>query len=297
MRPTSVIFLILSVILIAGGAVTCVSAQRMADANGLDLFFQETDENNNGLEVTEFEPENVSKITLVLSNVDVNIYGSADKDAIELINFTKNSYEFTMANKNLTVDDSLSLMSLFRITSSGFHFGGLRHYLYFDRYADRTRAVNIYLSENSGVTAFDIQVESGDVVFHDLVRESDYTVTVQEGDVLFDNINMVSSMKVGVVKSGDITCDLQQLSRSAEISTGEGDVLIALTDNHYRAYYLNAPAGSINYFGRDEGKNLEIAPITVTSTLTVTSTSGDISLRQSKVPETSETPEEIQPAA
>jgi len=293
MRPTSVIFLILSVILIAGGAVTCVSAQRMAEANGVDLFFQETDEFDNGVETTEFDPEDVGKITLVLGNVDVNVYGGAERNAVELINFTKNSYEFTMAGTNLTVDDSLSLMSLFRLTSTGFHFDGLRHYLYYDRYANRTRAVNVYLADDTQVTAFDIQVGTGNVVFRDLTRESDYAVTVQQGDILFDNLGLVSSLQASAVREGSITADLQQLIKDADLSTGSGDVLVALTDNHYRAYSLSAPAGTVTYFGEDRGSQMELDPITVTSTLTVSSADGDIVLRQSRA----ETPAETEPAA
>lgn len=280
MKPTSIIFLILSVILIAGGAITCVSAQKMAENNGIDLFFQETDEDENGLETSGFNSDNVNKLTLELGDVDVNIYGGASRNSIELVNFPKNSYEFAISNKNITIDDSAGLMSLFKITSGGFQFNGLRHYLYYDRFSDRDRTVNVYIAVDSNVKSFDIQLKSGNINLYHIDTQADYRIRLGEGILLMDQIDSISQLDVQV-ETGSVTINGRELAGNSTIQVGTGDVKLSLSDNSFRSYALSAPDGVVSFYGANKGTAWEMTPLQVVSALTVTSAHGSVQLRDS----------------
>ena len=93
MKPTSIIFIIVTIILACAGVLMCISAENMAKDQGIALFKQEHDGNNNYVETyDDIDEASLKKLVISLKNADINVYGGAEKSRIELINFSDNSY-------------------------------------------------------------------------------------------------------------------------------------------------------------------------------------------------------------
>ena len=95
MKPTSVIFIIVSVILACTGLLLCMSAENLAVEQGVALFNQQGDSENNYTESFDIDEEYLKKIVVSLNDVSVNVYGGAEKSHIDLINFNNGSYDLT----------------------------------------------------------------------------------------------------------------------------------------------------------------------------------------------------------
>lgn len=284
MKPTSVIFLILSVILIAGGTVTCIAAQKMAATNGIELFFQETDENSNGIETHEFSETNTNKITFDLKGVNVNVIGNSEKSYIELTNFSKNTFEYSISNKNLTVDDSINLFSLFQITTGGIGFNGLRHYIYIDRYKDKQKTVDIYVAKGDDIKQFDISVDSGIIKISGIENQADYSLKVGDGSIKMDNIRIISTITAEIV-NGDFNIDSTSISGNIDVKVDKGNVNAAIKANSYRSYHLTTESGIINYFGEPKAKYFDIEPLNKTSSFNAQVKEGNINIKLTTVVE------------
>ena len=75
MKPTSVIFIIVSVLIICLGVLLCITANSMAADMGIPIFAQTGDAENNYTTTEVFESEELKKIILNFSDVKINIYG------------------------------------------------------------------------------------------------------------------------------------------------------------------------------------------------------------------------------
>lgn len=275
MRPTSIIFLILSVILIAGGAVTCVTAKKMADSNNIELFFQETDINENGIETHEFSETAVNKITVKLKEARVNLIGGSETSYIKLTNFSKNTFEYSISNKNLTVDDSINLYSLFQFTAGGIDFSGLRHFLYINRYKDKQKTIDIYINKNVDIKQFHIAVESGDITISDLSKQADYLLTTGNGDINIDDLKTISTI-TAEIGTGNFSIDTISLSGNIDIKTVSGTVYAKLRNTASRGYELSAANGTIEYFGEPKSKIFNLEPMNETTSFKADVQNGNI---------------------
>ncbi|MBQ4349683.1 MAG: hypothetical protein II768_00325, partial [Clostridia bacterium] len=113
MKPTSIISLIVAVLLVIVGLVTCFIAQNMAQSNGEQLFADHVDGNTSISE--EINLDNLERISVVFSSGRINIYGNCDTPGadhysdvskIELINFKENYYTLTRSSNMLSFDET-----------------------------------------------------------------------------------------------------------------------------------------------------------------------------------------------
>ena len=82
----------------------CISAENMAKDQGIALFKQEHDGNNNYVETyDDIDEASLKKLVISLKNADINVYGGAEKSRIELINFSDNSYNLTASKTQITL--------------------------------------------------------------------------------------------------------------------------------------------------------------------------------------------------
>lgn len=275
MRPTSVVFLILSVILIAGGVVTCVSAQKIAEANAIELFAHEFDENLNGIETHEFDDVNTNKITLNLKDVNVNIIGNAEATYIKLTNFSKNTFEYSISNKNLTVDDSLNLYSLFQFTAGGLDFNGLRHFIYYDKFKDKQKSVDVYINKQQDIKQFDISVGSGIITVSNIPKQADFLIKVGDGEVNISNMKIISTISVKI-DTGDFNINTVSMSGAIDAVIDNGNVYANIKNSNYRGYRLSAENGIIDFFGEPKSNVFNLEPIKETTSLNADVKNGNI---------------------
>ena len=144
MKPTSIIFLCLSVLLVVGGIVTCYIASGMARDAGIELFETSSDIEGNNIINNELDADGLNKVSLILKNADVAIHGGAESSYIELVNYGTNTYSYAVSNGILSVDESVGFLSLLNFTDTSVSFGGLRQYLKWRGKSGEPRSVNIY---------------------------------------------------------------------------------------------------------------------------------------------------------
>ena len=169
MKPASIISLIIAVLLVIAGLVTCFIAQNMAQANGEYLFAEEVEGSR---VVTEPLSEEITKIALVFSDAKVNIYGRCDREnsehysdtaKIEFVNFKENYYTLTRSSNLLSFDETGDITSMLKFWENGFSFKGMRYILNMEQIRefieqhkknqekdeDREKQINIYLTKEA----------------------------------------------------------------------------------------------------------------------------------------------------
>jgi len=167
-KPTSIISLIVAVLLVIVGLVTCFIAQNMAQSNGEQLF---ADNVNGNISISEeINLDNLERISVVFSTGKVNVYGNCDTPGadhysdvskIELVNFKENYYTLTRSSNLLSFDETGDIKSMLKFWENGFSFKGMRYILnmeqireFIDQYKnadeeDREKQINIYLTKEA----------------------------------------------------------------------------------------------------------------------------------------------------
>lgn len=292
MKPVSIIFLIVSALLIVVGLITAGVAGGIARAEGFSLVQAKGEDSAFRY---EYADDNIGKISLGIKNAEVNIIGGADKGCIELINFPEGMYEFSAANRTITVRNNSELFSVSGIASFVGSFRGLGGIVNYFNLAGTDRVVNIYISAETPITVVDCTLSEGDVNIENCDILADYNVSVDEGNITAKNLSTRSSLNV-TLGEGSLTaahCNMKQLtvkisegsaslsgsfdSVKAEIGTGDfscqlsGD--ISLTN-----YQLATNVGRVVIDGANFGGTAEKNDETVVSLIDVGVGMGDISL-------------------
>ncbi len=192
MRPASIISLVIAVLLIVVGLVSCFIAQNMAKANGEFLFSE--DRGSDLVTTVDLTDSETSKIELIASKVQINIYGRQDKSYIEFVNFKENYYSLSNANRVLSFDEIPDIKSMLKFWENGFSFKGMRYIFNFNNTVDESKdkVINVYLSNDKEIKIFDIK--SNDLVLNisNMTTGTDYNITTQNA-VIDGNVVRTSS--------------------------------------------------------------------------------------------------------
>lgn len=273
MRATSVIFLILAVILAFIGVVVCGIGASLAEEQGIALFDEVTDANDNLIYTYNYTGDGIKKIAVEVGECEVNVYGNSETAYIELVNFAQGSYDLSATNLTLSVVDNSNLLKLFSWGSEGINFHGFRHYLKALDFADKPRTINIYITGDSAVKQFDLTVgtgtlsmqdlrftfdltgavEAGSITLADITTTSDITIKAGQGSVSFDTVTSRSlTIEAG---TAEVDLDACYTLRGIKIDVAEGDVALDTLRPNFNGYIvgLQAPEGEIDYFGTKVG--------------------------------------------
>lgn len=281
MKPTSVIFLILSVILIASGVGVIFLAQGMAERENVALFSQTTDDDGNLIETYNYSEDNISRITLNLKEADVHIIGGADVSYIELINFPKSSYDLSVSSKTLTVDNKRGIFSFARIKESGFNFNGLRYYLNFTAYRKGDKVVNIYVSPEETVRIFNVNMEKGNAELIGLSGHSDYSIDIGEGDLSVSN---VSTQAVFNISLGKGNCDIEHsFIQTCGVGITEGNFSYRYDNIAEQSFFARTENGRVTLNDRERENPFEFSPMIYFTSASINVGKGDIALYCAKI--------------
>lgn len=205
MKPTSIVSLIIAVLLIILGLVTCMIAQNMANANG-ELLFSETREDGlvNTVDLTDSE---ISKIELIVSDAEINIIGRSDKSCIEFVNFRENYYNLSNSNRVLSFSEIPDITSMLKFWENGFTFKGMRYILNFakdsDRKTDAKKVINLYLTNDKEIKIFDIQADNCTLSIESMSSATDYNITVKNAEITTSGLKTSSSFNINSGESDD----------------------------------------------------------------------------------------------
>lgn len=220
MKPTSIVSLIIAVLLIILGLVTCIIAQNMANANG-ELLFSETREDGlvNTVDLTDSE---ISKIELIVSDAEINIIGRSDKSCIEFVNFRENYYNLSEANRVLSFSEIPDITSMLKFWENGFTFKGVRYILNFakDRgeTTDAKKVINLYLTSDKEIKIFNIQADDCTLNIESMSSSTDYNITVKNAVINTTGLKTSSSFNINSGDSADPARSVELNMNTAMVS-------------------------------------------------------------------------------
>lgn len=199
MKPTSVIFLIVSVIVICVGLAACFVATNMAEAEGIALYNQIIDENNNYVFTSDITDKGITKIEIHVSDCEVNIIGNAQTSKIELVNFSEGWYSINVTGKIVTLDETPDIAAMLKFWEGGFKFKGMRHIIRLGSSPSdegKEKSVNIYLTEDETVKIINSVIKNGSMNVISMHSSTDYNITIDKGSVSLLNSRTASTVSV-----------------------------------------------------------------------------------------------------
>ncbi len=267
MKPVSIIFCIISVILIVAGLITCSVGLVQAKAQGIQLY-DTKDENDEIVNTYDFSADDIGKIEINAGDADVKIVCGADSNKIEIKNYSSTKYLCQVENKSLIMQAGMNILSLTDLAQGEIAFKGFRYYVN-DFFSGKTlgrKSVTVYVTDTFDIKVFDINVGNGDVEIVDSNCDADYTVNVESGDILLKNIETSSNVTLKINKSGDVKLE-NVIAKSVNAYASEGefegevsaneifveagkDVTLACADDLEKYNYdLESPLGKISLLG------------------------------------------------
>lgn len=263
MKPTSIIFLIVSLAVVICGFATAGIASHLAVSQDIELGTVMAEDKNAYAE-PEFDAQNVGKISISLDKATVNVIGGAEKSYIELVNFTDGMYAASSSNRVFTLSDSTDFTSLSGIVSMVTNFKGLRSFVDYFGMRKLERTVNVYISGDYSVNAIDISLGEGTVNIKDNRTQTDYYVDIASGELNMINIGTPSAVKVEI-GTGNVNlsdCDIEYMS--AVVKAGNVDATAQVN-----RFSVNIESGDFNYgcYSALDSTNVKLA--TSVGTITV----------------------------
>ncbi len=246
MRPQSIVSLIVAVLLVIVGLVTCMIAQNMAQANGEYLFSEIRGEDN--VQTVDLTDSEISKIELIVEDAEINIYGKSEKSYIEFINFKENYYSLSATNRILSFDEIPDLMSMLKFWENGFSFKGMRYLINFsdmntEETEERQKVINVYLTKDKLIKIFDIKAKTGTITIKDMVTETDYNIvtedatvnastlktssalTINEGEDIKPAKNLTLNLTTAFINNLNVNADNLQMTANLFRCSGNGEII------------------------------------------------------------------------
>lgn len=245
MKVTSIVFLVISILLVIGGSVVLNKSVEMADEKNIDLFKQTLRDNGDLVETIELSDENTSKININLKNTDINIIGNSEKSYVEVINFNAIEYSTYNNNRTFNIENDLISAVIGRAEGGSIQFDGVRDYLRNDEYNKNEKRVNIYLSSQCVVKIFDINIENGNVTVENLDWLCDFYSVINEGSFACKNTPKISFVKAQI-KKGDVRLDKAYVA-NADINIENGNIEFSTPDSYVYDYNIESETGKIKY--------------------------------------------------
>lgn len=280
MKPTSIIFIILSAILIIVGVVLCVVGGSMAKESDA-LFCDRVDSDGNDINLQSLSKYELTEIDISVEGIDVNIIGQSPESYIEFKNVNSVTYDFTVNKGKLTVKtvNPFDVSSMIKLRENEGGFDGLRHYLKLGKYKDKTAELNIYITPTQTIDSVSVKAENGDVTVKDMTGKVDYTLSATKGNVVFTDSKTDEELLVST-DTGNFTFNMSKAG-SIEFSVKDGNgKILADEQYHYTCscelgeIYVNGKPKGQSYVGAFPQKEGEKVPATVKGEVS----SGDITI-------------------
>ena len=288
MKPTSVIYLVLAVILFFGGFGMCRYAEKLAADRNQPIYDQEIAEDGSTLYTYEIDNTAVASLKLVFSGVDVTVKSSPDETSrVELRNFSVREYAVTLNGSSVTVDGTVGkLASLLDRSSGGIQFRGLRYFLLKDPDSSLKKSVTVYISEASKLNSLTVSETGGTLFLSDMSNPLDYSLSVSDGAARISGISTVSVAEI-YVKTGELEISGSSFNTLVVNSTG-GSVRVTSNGSIQRSttsYDLSVSEGSLVYNGAlIEDGSYKISQAISLSTVRITISGGNINLTDDEIP-------------
>lgn len=240
MKAMSKFFLVVAGILTVAGIIVCLIASGLAKASGILLFPEKID--GSYVYTIELNNTDITKISLDVTDADINVITGQDNEYIEFINFNENYYSVSTTNKVLTFDEYVDLASMLAFWDSDFSFKGMRSLIRLGNRVNGEKEINIYISDVRDITVFDFTIANGNISVSDISTETDYKFCMDKGKISMKNISTVSSVSV-TANYSEIT--LEECSLNS-FSCDSANVYIGGSIDFCHSFAVNSKNGTID---------------------------------------------------
>ncbi len=217
MKPTSVIFLIVSVLLACVGLLLCFTATSIAANDGTAIFSQTGSAETGYNYTTTFalDESKTATISFDLADVDVYVYPTNEQSRIELVNFPEGSYRYHETKTGVKLTDGASFKNMLDLENLEINFNGFRDYLHWYRYRNNRKSVNLYIGAPEHLTKISI-ASSGNITVDGRrtgqntyleLNDIDVEFTSRGGDINVSAFRSTSMLKLEATDEAFINLD------------------------------------------------------------------------------------------
>ncbi len=282
MKPTSMIFLVLSMILFFGGFLTCKFAVSMAESDQIAIYAQDFDENGDAVYTYAITDEEVDRLSLNFSGVDVTVIGGSETSYLELKNFDVHSYTVSLSSRTVTVNGSSGfLSSLIDTSSGGISFKGLRYFFQNKPDPSRPKSVTVYLASGSSLSGLHMSLEDGNLTLKNIdLPIEDCSINLTNANANLSRVNTEKLMQI-TAQGGDVNIENSSFALvDAKVTDGNVSVdsveSLAFQNTNYELKIEKD--GSIRYNGGYAGTEYPITSALPKYAYRVVVTNGTISI-------------------
>ncbi len=230
MKLTSVIFLIISVILIFSGIFLCQYAREQAPNEGaIDGYVV----NKNGDTVVEhyFEEGGMSTITLDLDECDVQIIKGGEDTYVVMENFLSSRYICAISGKILTVSNNITFADYINFDGTGVKFGGVWQTLramFVDK-GNTDRTIYVYVGQEETIKQINVNANGGVIRLVGFNDGQNIKLSVNNSTVEMDGIT-AESITLESVKSNVTVTNTNSHSFEGKLEKGKLDLATAVIE-------------------------------------------------------------------
>ncbi len=242
MKPASIIFLVLSVLIVVGGFFLCKEAEDRAAAENIELFSISKDADGNRVSVMEYDPAKMQKISVNLKKGNVYVR-EGESCKVEIYNLFEGAYIKGISSNMLQINDTLGIVDIIKEGGQGISFGGLRNILHDIKFEESEKWINVYVPAGTPLNAIQITVLEGDIFFEGIHDTSaDVILKAENGTITVRDTSTHSRMQIETVLgntdvSGSFASDIR-------VKSADGNIKVANTE--FTACELHAVKGDIN---------------------------------------------------
>lgn len=274
MKKSFLIPLIISFSVMLLGIIVCLVASNKANAEGIDLFASEFNENGEIVTKYTINLEELSKINLVLPEADVEIIGCQSSSYIELVNFHAKTYSLSKSNGLFELDDQFDISSLLNLTKNDFSFNGIRSVLNLGRIFTDKKLVRVHLSGDVK-TDLSLTLGTGNVTFTDIEELNDIYVALEQGNV---KVHAAYAKSATIsISSGNCTVDSSEINKLTT-KLHSGDFNYNAKNLEFHNIYAETQNGKISLNGTESEGVTEISNDLAYLNLFVYSIDGNINI-------------------
>ncbi len=204
MKFSSVIFIVIGVCSIIAGLILCTSADAAAKEDGYNLHEGFYDAEGNISEKFPFgisEDVDISKISVELDGVDVEIIGGSARSEIICENLTPGTYASFVSNKVITFTNILDSSTILDALSS-IEFDGIRKFFDPEIFKPKPKKVYVYINEESEIIKqLSLELNNCNVNVKNVTGSLDFRVKATNSNLTFTDCQTDSSINCEITKS------------------------------------------------------------------------------------------------
>lgn len=224
MKPASIIFLVLSLLIVLGGYLLCGEAEERAAEQNIELFNISRDSDGNRVSVMEYDTAKMEKISVDLKKGNVYVR-EGEECKVEIYNLFEGAYIKGVSSNMLQINDTLGIMDIIKEGAQGISFSGLRNILHDIKLEEADKWINVYVPKGTPLNAIQITVLEGDIVFeniHDI--GADIILKAEKGNITVKDSSTGSRMQIdslaGKVEIGG------SFANDMRVNTEEGNITV-----------------------------------------------------------------------